>query len=519
MDFAGLTHPELLWWLLLLPVLWWLHRPPRPRRVVTTPYLALWRRAQQRLRRRPHRLRWLRLLLMLFAAAATVLALAGLRLGGQHGARALVVLLDTSASMQAGGADQRARRQVAEVTAALPDGIETALVELGDGMRLRPGPASTWFAEWPEAGGTGRDWGAWIASLAREGTALWTLTDGRGPSPAPDAGALTLLDGPSDNFAITALEVEDAWPLAAVTARVQVTAFTRDAGEVTLRVAGGVAAVEPRKLVSKAGETQLVEWTLERAAGGEVRFLLGGGDALALDDVAAVRIPPPPPRDVAVLADAEAGPWIGAAAEVLATATSGRVVGADGAAEAGFTLVEGGVFAQEPGTLRFVTFGTRRDGTRELERSDLLEHPVVVDWDREHPITAGLDLSDLRVRSALAAPLPPGRVLIRGEAGPLAVWVDGPQFPSLHFQFRLSDTNLPLLPAFPQLLRRAYAHAFGAGPAPVARGLLSAAESDLRRVGAPPESRPLPPFAEPGQSLVLPLLLAALAALVLRVYV
>ena len=102
MDLPDLTSPENLLWLLLLPILYWLARPPRPRQAVTTPHLAQWLRARDRLRRRPVRFRWLRFLLLLLAYAASVVALSGPSYGGREGPTALAVVLDASASMGAG---------------------------------------------------------------------------------------------------------------------------------------------------------------------------------------------------------------------------------------------------------------------------------------------------------------------------------------------------------------------------------------------------------------------------------
>lgn len=92
-----LTHGERLWWLAALPVLWLLARPLRPKAIVATPYLALWKRAQERLGRRPLRVRWWRLLLLAAAFASAALAFAGARAGHRGGPTALAVLLDDSA--------------------------------------------------------------------------------------------------------------------------------------------------------------------------------------------------------------------------------------------------------------------------------------------------------------------------------------------------------------------------------------------------------------------------------------
>ena len=65
---------------------------------------------------------------------------------------------------------------------------------------------------------------------------------------------------------------------------------------------------------------------------------------------------------------------------------------------------------------------------------------------------------------------------------------------SVHFAFRLQDGNLPLLAAFPQLLRRSFVRCYGqAARIGVLSAEPAAGEQDLwrRQVG---EDRPLPDF-------------------------
>jgi hypothetical protein len=209
--------------------------------------------------------------------------------------------------------------------------------------------------------------------------------------------------------------------------------------------------------------------------------------------------------------------WIEAAAQALAEDSGGRV--SRDAERAGFLLVEGGVFAQPGGSMRFVTFGTRPQASP-LAREDVVMHPLLVDWDRNDSITAGLDLSELRVETCLRRDFGgAGPPLLWAEHGPLAVVVDGPEHSSVHLSFRLADSNFAMLAAFPQFLRRCFARAYRSAPAAAAPGaLLDAAESDLRERAADAADRPLPAFGEEGRSLAAWLLVAALLLLAARAW-
>jgi len=153
-----LSHPERLWVLLLLPLLWWLLQPLRPRVVLLTAHLRQWLLAQERLRRRPIRRHWPRLLLLLLAFTAGVLAMAGPTAAGRTGAPRLLVLLDGSASMAAarpGGSpfDQalaRLRRELLQ----LPASVEVQLLLGGRAPQQWRGRDTILAAQLPVPAGT-----------------------------------------------------------------------------------------------------------------------------------------------------------------------------------------------------------------------------------------------------------------------------------------------------------------------------------------------------------------------------
>jgi hypothetical protein len=360
--------------------------------------------------------------------------------------------------------------------------------------------------------------------MLERGAAVWTLTDGLGPSAAPAVGALSLLGEPTPNAALTGLEIEDGWPLPDIAVAVEVSNFLGRPAVLQVAAAGGVEPWTASEQLAE-GETRRVQMSLRRRDGGRVDIRLADHrDALAADDAVVLHVPPPAAPDIAVLVDDAAGPHgrreIEAAAAALAAETGGRVVAAQPGSRAGFLLVEGGILPQAPP--RALTFGTRRS-SGELARDAVVLGPQVVDWDRADPLTRGLDLSELRVAHCLRHDfLGFGKPVLHGAHGPMVTVDEHGDEASVHAAFRLADSNFGRLPAFPQFVRRAFARAFGgrAAPALDPGNLLSAAESRLVRDAgaAPPADRGLPELGSPGRGLAAPLLLLALAALVVRLY-
>ena len=590
---VDLIHPEHLVWLLLIVPLWWLARPVRPRRSLTSAHLAQWLRAREAVGRRRVRFDWLRFVLLALAVLLAVVAFARPRSAGADGPRRLAILLDASASMGAvarsgGGRTSpgvspwsRAVAQIRACVRALPDGIDVRLVRVDDGIRVARSRAggddadrAVAFEELlsaPPHGVTSVRLAAMARHLQAEveagRIAVWTLTDALGATRAPEVGALRVVGGPLDNLAITAVDLDDGWPLPEIVVELEVANFTGRAETVSVRFVGadvarvvtdesanpgadsstasapksdaihGAAvgsAVDPTPSAPMRigpGERASLTVRLRRLAGGTGTFELvtARRDGLAVDDRADVVLPAPPRPDVAVLAAAESGVALGAAAEALATEVGGRVVIVDPRAggsrgeRTGFLLVDGGRLRLRDDAARMLTFGTRSVASGPLTAAGLVQRPRIVDWDRTSELLEGLDLSDLRVDVALRRDfLGAGQVLIRGEHGPLMTVderVDGSA--SLHCAFRLDDSNLPLLAAFPQLLRRAYARSYGtAAQASIGEGALCrAAESDLRGPVRRPADRPLPDFGTPGLELAPWLLAVAALLLVVRLYV
>ncbi|MBL9080022.1 MAG: hypothetical protein JNL08_21195 [Planctomycetes bacterium] len=522
--------PWQLGWFTLLPLLWWLALPPRPRRQQWTAHLAQWQAAHAALRRQPPRLRGLRLVLLATAASCAIVAGAGPVWRAAPGPSRLTVLLDASASMAArGSADTsafaRADQRLGQVFDTLPPHVDVTLLRCGGPRLRRLGAAARARTDLGVPAGTlDVDLPALAAAVAAQpDTVVWTLTDGQAQAQLPTVGALTVLPAAGPNAAITAVRTVDRWPLPGLSLAVDLVACTDAACRGTLRADGALAAAAQRAVELAPGVPITVAFELERsAAGGELRLQLDvQGDVLAADDAFRAWLPPLPAPRIGVLAAADTTPFAALAARALADEVGGSVVDAATGTEVGFLLVDGGVAPVAPGRVRALTFGSRL--AADVDVVPWLQ-PRLADWDRTSPLCQGLDLSELRIDTAFRGVLPAGAPFLWGEdaAGdrtPLAVLVDGGATASVHFAFRLQDGNLPLLAAFPQLLRRAFVRCHGAAAALVVTTPPPApGEQDLRTAATAPD-RPLPPFRAADRPLAAPLLLAGLLALVLRAFV
>ena len=523
------TDPVQLCWLLLLPVLWWLALPPRPRVTLWTAHLPQWQQAHRVLRRRPPRLSGLRYALIATACLAAVAAGAGLAEPGAVGPTRLVVVLDGSASMNA--KDASGAPAFAAATAALrarfatlPEHVDVTLLRCGGTLLRRHGASARALHDLGAPGGAlDADLAEVGQRLASADTAVWTLTDGQGQRSLPAAGALSVFGAPAANAAVLAVRTVDHWPLPQFEVEADVVLFADGPRPGTVSLAGAVAQAPEQAIELQPGVPATVRWPLQRtAAGGPLELRIAvAGDALPDDDSWRAVLPPLPAPRIAWLADADAGLFAEVAAKTLADEVSGSVVTAAPGVEVGLLLVDGGTVAVEPGRMRALCFGARPAGAP--EPAPWLR-PQVADWDRSSPLTAGLDLSELRIECAFRETLPPGVPFLwaataAGAREPLAVVCGDEKLASVHFAFRLRDSNLPLLPACPQLLRRAFVRTYGAAatlgevtPAP------APGEQDLQTRATGPD-RALGPFGSPARSLAPWCLLLGLLALAVRTLV
>jgi uncharacterized membrane protein len=88
-----------------------------------------------------------------------------------------------------------------------------------------------------------------------------------------------------------------------------------------------------------------------------------------------------------------------------------------------------------------------------IEPVGAMDQPVILDWDRTHPIMRFVDLSKVGVEEALRVrPLSAGRTLLESVGGPLIYLVEEQQRKAVFVGFDLFKTDLPLRVAFPLIL-------------------------------------------------------------------
>lgn len=531
MELPSLSSPERLWWLVaLLPLLYLLAQPPRPRQALFTAHASQWQRALQQLKRRPPRFRALRWLLLSLSCVLLALASAGPALAGESGVERVVFLVDGSMSMGArasGGttAFVRAAEAVRAVASRIPEhvDVETVVARSGSIERLGGPSARAWTNPGEPAGSLPSSLAELASACAREGTLVYVFGDGQaGRSAAPTGVPFVAVGESASNVALVEVATVDGWPLANLVLRATVRSFSDQSMRGTIgwrgdaTPASGIAASADVAL--EPGASKTIEFVCERSASGgsiQVQCALDG-DALDADDVVEVAFGPLPRTQIAVQAEGDDATFAKAAGKALADAVGGAVVEAKPGASVGFLLVDGGTgsLQKDPGPA--LTFGLAR------KDSQPWPSPLVVDWDRADPIFEGVDLSELEIAQAVAGALPLGRALMTGQlpdgtSAPLCVLEEGARGRAVHFAFRLQDSNLGLLAAFPQILLRCFERTQPQGRSLVVRTQVAdPAESDLSKLrgGA---ALPAPSdWSTPPRDLAAWFVFAALSLLVLR---
>jgi hypothetical protein len=228
------------------------------------------------------------------------------------------------------------------------------------------------------------------------------------------------------------------------TARLSLSAGDEPAGELSLRV--------------PARETVRGTLPLERR-NSETRFVLRlrSRDGLAADDAVFGVLPRGGPRRMIVVSENPLDAFMASAVEALGDLLdldATRVFGPDDfrseLPEADLTVYSRGPDLPEPPGPGLITFG--RPPTF-LGPSRILASCSVEGQNPFHPVTAGLSLDGvffLRAHSVEA-----GSPLFRTEKGVVAAAFESPSRREVAFGFTLENTNLPVKPAFPLLLRNA----------------------------------------------------------------
>lgn len=526
MELPTLTSPERLLWLLpVVFVLWWLAQPPRPRVPLFTAHSAQWRLAMERARRKPPRFRALRWLLAVLASALLGIAATNPVSAAEDLPDRVVFLVDGSASSAAvdeagDSAFTAAVRRVREVARSIPDHVDVeVVVARGDSLARWSDDAARLLADpGVPSGQMPASLETLASSLDAERTVVWAMGDGQAPWGLPPKNGLwTPVGRAAPNAALDVVEIVDSWPLSRILLRARVRSFSERRMVGTLRIEGAVVDPAERSVELPPRAEIPVEWSLDRvAAGGVLRAKLSlQGDALGSDDDCEFDLPALPRTRIAVQAEEEGEGFGAAAGKSLAAAVGGAVVEVSPGQPVGFLVVEGGSgsLPSDPGPM--LAFGRKQGDAQPWPA------PLVVDWDRGDPTMAGLDLSELEIAHALRGSLPVGRALVTGQlpdgsTAPLAVVEEGSRGKAYHFAFRLQDSNLGLLAAFPQLLLRCFEQSQPGSRVVTKRTVeVPAGESDLTRI-APTSERNSVQWAREPADLSVWCAVIALALLALR---
>jgi Ca-activated chloride channel homolog len=444
----------------------------RKRRNVAVSSSMLWRRAlKETMARTPFRKpsEWLSLLLMLIALIAGVLGAAGLRLGSGGGGRALVLVIDVSASM---ATEQRevaridvARGKAAEAMDALKSGDEVTLIAAGARPQVLVhatadiAAARLVLAE-VDTQAVGCDMRA-AMSLAlaegRDGAEIVVLSDF---CHGPDAWA----DLAESGARVTLVQCGEKAPNVGITHA----AVSADEGGVSLlaRVAGegartlslyvGDALVDAREVICAGQEVAVVfgvpQISDQAGAFQRATLKLEPADELELDDVAHVAIGrTEPPR---ILHIGMPDPFI----KRLEAAVPGLVVD-NMPANAGdlprrydLAIVTEQVTVA-PAARCELYIGCTPPQT-EITSSGEIVQPELADWDSTHPLLRGVGLENLLFAKAQRIEAPRQAVsLVKLREGPLLLELrqDGREIYT--WACGINDSNLVLRPAFPVFVR------------------------------------------------------------------
>jgi len=188
--------------------------------------------------------------------------------------------------------------------------------------------------------------------------------------------------------------------------------------------------------------------------GGVVRARLDVADDLEADNAAYAVIPPP--RAISVLLVSAGNLFLEKALRSDPQVTlEVRAPDAYKGGMEGFDVVV--LDAAAPARLgegRFVLVNTAPPDVP-LEVLGRLENPIIMDWDRAHPIMRQVDFAKMAIEDALRVrPLAAGKTLVEAVGGPLIYALEERERKAVFFGFDLFKSDFPLRVAFPLMLSR-----------------------------------------------------------------
>ncbi|MBI4627477.1 MAG: VWA domain-containing protein, partial [Candidatus Rokubacteria bacterium] len=421
----------------------------------------------QRLQRDPLLILQILALLALSAALARPIATV---MG--DGARKVVVVLDTSASMKARDvAPSRfdaARSEAAQLVRRLSEGAEVMVIEAGVqpkvtaalGRDRERALAAVWAAhardlpnQLAEAVGTAR---ALVAGDPR--AEIHVFTDGAFAAAPPAAAAdprvrWVGVGRRSQNVGITNLAIRrtyfGAYDYQAFVSLVNYTSEPRTFA-FALEIDG--TPIAEKDVTLEPSVRRAVVLPFSHGGGGTVTARLRISDDLASDDVAWAVLPPP--RKIAVTLVSPGNLFLEKVLRTdpqvaLEVRTPDQYAGGMGDAD---VVVLDSVTPPRVGPGRFIFVNTVPPDVP-LEVLGRIEHPTVMDWDRAHPVMRHVEFAKVAIEDAVRIrPLAAGRPLVEAIGGPLIYALEEPDRRALFVGFDLFKTDFPLRVAFPLIL-------------------------------------------------------------------
>jgi uncharacterized membrane protein len=458
-----------------LLLLYFLKVRRRPRTVSS---LLLWESALrdreasaffQRLQRDPL------ILLQILALIALSLALARPTVTVMgHGAKRIVVVLDSSASMKATDVSPtrfvQAQRAALGVVGRLGEGAEAMVIEAG----IQPKVLSPFT----------RDRDRVVAAIRsahardipnRLGDAVRTARSLVGADPRAEVHVFTdgahpdALKGQADdprvrwsgvgargrNVAITSMAVRrNYFGSFDSQAFLSMANFSAEPQRFTLTLRLDDTLIAEKELMLEPQVRRALVLPFSHPGGGVVRARIEVSDDLAADNTAFAVIPPP--RAIAVLLVSAGNMFLEKALKSdpqvklevrTPDAYQGGMEGFD-------AVVIDSVNPTKVGNGRFVLVNAV-PGDVPLEVLGRFDSPVIMDWDRAHPIMRQIDFAKVTIEDALRVrPLAAGKTLVEAVGGPLIYLLEEQQRKAVFFGFDLFKSDFPLRVAFPLMLSK-----------------------------------------------------------------
>jgi len=464
---AGLSVPLLLLYFLKVR-----------RREMTVSSLLLWDSALrdreastffQRLQRDPL------LILQLLALIALTVALArpAINVTG-HGNKRVAIVMDSSASMKATDVSPsrfvQAQRAALSLLGRLGQGAEVMVIDAGVQPRvLVPFTREHDHVASAIRGMQARDLPNRLGEGIRTARALVSsdpraeihvFTDGAHPEAAKGQGddvrvRWVGVGQRSHNVGITSLAVRrNYFGTFNSQAFMSVANFSAEPQtfSLTLTLDGETLAEKTLTLEPAVRRAVVVPFT--DPGGGVVRLKLNVSDDLEADDVAYAVLPPP--RQIAVLLVSPGNLFLEKALKTdpQVKLEVKKPEDYQGGMESADVVVVDTTSPARIGNGRFVLVNTVPSDVP-LEVLGRLDNPVIMDWDRTHPIMRQLDFAKVTIEDAMRVrPLAAGKTLVEAVGGPLIYTVEERERKAVFFGFDLFKTDFPLRVAFPLMLSK-----------------------------------------------------------------